>query len=353
MRQSTLLPLGFALASAAVLGACGDDGTSPGTGGVVDATGGATHEAGTGGSGAAEPSGTGSTGTGAASGGSENTGGVGTGGSGASPADGTELCERWNADRADMSESAWTGSVDTCTAGDMSATSRDNALRLVNLARWIAHLPAVAMSTQYNQDDQACALMMTAEDRLSHSPTNDWDCYTAAGASAAAGSCIAGTGAVRAVDLYLVDPGNETTLGHRRWVLSNWLGPVGFGSTGSYSCMRTGTDGNADREWTAWPAPGAFPIQATNDGWNRTLDETGWSIQSDDVDLSNANVTITANGDDLPVTVTALQGGYGSNHAISIIPDGWETQVGTTYTVSVASVDSPFSYSVTIVDCDE
>lgn len=355
MKLRTLLSLGTALGGLSTLGACSDEGPSASTGGAGAAASGASAGLDTGGSGGASGSaaGTGAVSNAGGTGSSSSGGGSGggSGGSGAAPADGTELCERWNADRADMSESAWTGSVGTCMAGDMSATSRENALRLVNLARWIAGLPAVTMSAQFNQDDQACALMMTAEDTLSHEPTSDWECYTAAGASAAAGSCISGTNAVESVDLYLVDPGNETTLGHRRWVLSNWLGPVGFGSTGSYSCMRTGTDGSADQEWTAWPTPGAFPIQATTDNWGRSLDETGWSIQSDDIDLADATVTITLDGSELPVSVAVLQGGYGSNHAISIIPDGWETEVDSTYVVSVTGVSSPITYSVTFVDC--
>jgi hypothetical protein len=45
-----------------------------------------------------------------------------------------------------------------------------------------------------------------------------------------------------------------------------------------------------------------------------------------------------------------LSGGYGSSSAISIIPDGWSTQVGT-YHVEVSGVGAPISYDVEIVDC--
>ena len=56
---------------------------------------------------------------------------------------GADVCARWKADRADLSEGTWTGDVASCTPGDIGATARANALRLVNLYRWLAALPAV------------------------------------------------------------------------------------------------------------------------------------------------------------------------------------------------------------------
>jgi hypothetical protein len=105
--------------------------------------------------------------------------------------------------------------------------------------------------------------------------------------------------------------------------------------------MYTGTEGSADKEWTAWPPPGAFPLEATQDNWNRTIDDTGWSIQSDSIDLSSASVTIKLDGNPLPVSVTTLMSGYGSDDAISIIPQGWEIAAGNTYEVSVSGIETP------------
>ena len=84
-----------------------------------------------------------------------------------------------------MSEGTWTGEVASCTAGDMAPEARENALRLVNLYRWLADLPAVTLDPGRNQKDQACALMMRANNMLSHEPPTTWSCYTADGAEAA------------------------------------------------------------------------------------------------------------------------------------------------------------------------
>ena len=64
-------------------------------------------------------------------------------------------CARWNADTANVSEGTWSGSVAACEVGDISADGRENALRLFNLVRWLADLPAVQTEEQRNQQDGA------------------------------------------------------------------------------------------------------------------------------------------------------------------------------------------------------
>jgi uncharacterized protein YkwD len=261
------------------------------------------------------------------------------------------LCDRWRADRADLSEGAWSGNVTTCDEGDVSSAGRDNALRQVNLFRWMAELPPVALDATRNGKSQECALMMHANGTLSHSPPPSWACYTADGAEAAGSSNIATGPGVMAVDMYMQDWGNESTMGHRRWILSNSLGPIGVGSTSEYSCMWVlYGSGGAGASWTSWPPPGDFPIQAVRMSW-RPLDETGWTIQSDSINVGSGTVTITAGGTDMPVDVRTLLSGYGSTYAISIIPRGWSSTVGTTYHVEVTGVSPAISYDVTIVDC--
>ena len=122
----------------------------------------------------------------------------------------------------------------------------------------------------------------------------------------------------------MVDQGNATTIGHRRWTLSNSLGPIGLGSTGTgASCFQNlrGT-GRAGKPWMAWPSPGIIPLQAFGSGRGGTIDATGWTVQSDDINLAGAAVTVTSGGTNMPVTVTQLQGGYGSRYAFRFTPNG-------------------------------
>jgi uncharacterized protein YkwD len=280
-------------------------------------------------------------------------GGGGTGGSVTSDRSPEGTCTRWKADTANLSEGTWSGNVDSCEVGDISAEGRANALRMFNLVRWLANLPAVVTEESRNQQAQACALMMTANDALSHTPPMSWDCYSSLGYMGANTSNISSGPGVSSVLLYMVDNGNETTFGHRRIILSNELGPIGLGSAGEdgSSCMQNiGGTGKAGKAWMAWPPPGPFPMQAYSDGWS-SLDETGWSIQSKDIDLTEAKVTVTSGGQARPVTVEQLTGNYGGAKAIRIVPDGWEGAAGSTYAVSVSGTSTPIAYEIQLIDC--
>jgi len=258
---------------------------------------------------------------------------------------------RWRADRADLSEGTWTGDVTSCTPGDIGTTARANALRLVNLYRALAQLPAVVTDPTRDAQDQACALMMRANNMISHTPPTTWTCYTADGNTAAGSSNVSSGRAVSSVDLYMIDPGNATTIGHRRWILSNSLGPIGIGGTDKASCMWTlSGSGKAGKTWTAWPSPAQIPLQAVSPK-GTTVDMTGWSVQSDSINLANAQVTVTVDGTAQPVTVTQLDPNYGSKYAIRFNPTGWTTQAGKTYSVAIANIPTAINYDVQIVDC--
>jgi uncharacterized protein YkwD len=329
------------------------------TGGVGSGGGGGSgsNGAGTGGSAGGATATGGMTGTGGATGaggGAPGAGGAtGAGGApdGGAP-DSTDVCARWTADRANLSEGTWSGSVASCDPGDLSADARANALRLVNLYRWLAALPPVVTDPAHDMEDQACALMMRANNMISHMPPTTWTCYTQAGADGASNSNVSSGPAVSSVDLYMADPGNATTIGHRRWILSNSLGPIGIGGTDRASCMWTLTGtGKAGKPWMAWPAAGTIPIQALTSSRNNSVDMTGWTVQSDSINLAGAQVAVTVDGTAQPVTVTQLDAGYGSRYAIRFNPMGWTTQAGHTYAVAVTGIPTAINYSVQVVSC--
>jgi uncharacterized protein YkwD len=264
----------------------------------------------------------------------------------------SQRCARWQADRADRAEGTWTGATATCDAGSIPDSAVANTLKAVNLARFLADLPAVDHDPTLDAHAQACSLLMAANQGLSHAPPPTWACYTAEAADAAQHSNLSSEPAVVSVEDYLIDSGNDDTLGHRRWILANSLGPIGIGGTDGPSCLWViGGTGKAGKAWTAWPAPGAFPLAAMRDGWNETLDQTGWSIQSDALNLDKAVIHVTSDGNALAVTTRVLKPYYGSEHAIAFTPQGWQSQPGKTYHVEVSGISQGFSYDVQVVDC--
>jgi hypothetical protein len=78
---------------------------------------------------------------------------------------------------------------------------------------------------------------------------------------------------------------------------------------------------------------------------------TGWTVQSDSINLQTAQVTVTSAGADLPVVVTQLSSGYGSRYALRFNPMGWTTKAGETYKVKLAGVSPAIEYDVQVVDC--
>ena len=269
----------------------------------------------------------------------------------AGPTVAERVCARWQADRADRAEGSWSGDVASCNAGDMAAQSRANALRLTNLYRWLVGLPETKIEAGANPWAQQCALMMQANGMLSRSPPETWACWTRDGHDTAADGLLATSPAVGAIDLYMVNPGAMTRLEGRRWLLSNYLSSTGFGGTDRYSCMWLSGAGKVAKAWVAWPPEGAVPLEAFKLVGSR-LDYTGWSIQSDTIDLEGAEIAVTANGASLPVTITQLEDGYGSRYALRFTPMGWLSEAGLTYEVRVTGTNPMISYDVTVVDCD-
>jgi hypothetical protein len=212
------------------------------------------------------------------------------------------------------------------------------------------------MTDEGNRTAQECALLMTANNRLSHRPDSSWACYTSEGAEAANRSSLSPGGAVSSVDGYMIDIGNATTIGHRRWILSNMLGSIGFGSTGRFSCQFQPVDFRAPsapdaKPWVAWPPEGQVPIQAFGSRGRSSIDQTGWTVQSDRIDLQSAQVTVSSEGMDLPVSVTQLDANFGSTHALRFNPMGWTSAAGKTYSVTLSGTSMPIEYDVQVIDC--
>jgi hypothetical protein len=266
-----------------------------------------------------------------------------------------EACARFNEDRKHFYEGSWSGSVNSCSAASMDLNWQERSLKMTNLYRWFADLPPLKLNPALNGEQQDCALIMHANGSLSHNPGPNWKCYTQSGATGAGNSNIATMPAVEAVDLYMLDPGNPQTMGHRRWILSNWIGQTAFGSTSGYSCMATvsgngGTTGN--KAWTAWPPQGFYPMGWHSMSWTN-LDVNGWTVQSDAINLSGAKVKVTANGQDKAMKVYSLAGNYGSKYAINMLPQGWKTAPNTTYKVELTGISSPISYQFQTLDCSQ
>ncbi len=189
----------------------------------------------------------------------------------------------------------WSGSVSGCRAGRPSAATQSATLKAVNFFRAMSRLGPVSFDPALSAKAQKAALMMDAENSLSHFPPKSWNCYTADGAEAAGRSnlCLDCTAAPSVLE-YMTDagPGNTST-GHRRWLQFPYVKKMGSGITGGAGALWVipGTRAKAKAPtWVSWPTPGYFPNE---------LDPGGrWSLSAsnDKIDFSRAKVTVRIAG---------------------------------------------------------
>ncbi len=222
----------------------------------------------------------------------------------------------------------WTGSLSgtpgssaTGSAGTTSAAFKDAVQLRINYFRAMAGIPAaISMDSVESGEDQDAALMMSANNALSHTPPSSWLLYTSDGATAAGNSNIAlGNEGPDAIAFgYMEDSGsNNTALGHRRWILYPQTQVMGTGdipaTNGFSSANATWVfDSNLNNarpavrdNFVAWPPPGFVPYQVVF---------PRWSLSYPNADFSAATVTMTSNGASVPVSLEPLDNpAYGEN----------------------------------------
>jgi len=258
------------------------------------------------------------------------------------------VCSRWLADRPLRARTVWTAGADPCAPGTLSPEAHDDAMRTLNLYRWLAGVAPATADPALAAQQQACAVMMTVNSSLSHAPPSTWRCYAAAGAQAAGSSNLAlGTATpAAAVDLYANE--RDQNLGHRRWVFSRTLGATWHGATTRASCMQTFRTVRSPTTLpavVAWPNPGPAPMEAFGGVWH---------AQDGARSVAGATVTVRneATGAELAVTAVAASGNYGNGPALAWRPSGWTPAEGTTYAVTLTYASgAPVTYRTTPVRC--
>jgi uncharacterized protein YkwD len=269
----------------------------------------------------------------------------------------TEVCSAWGtANMRREPSDGFTNTTTTCDPGTLSRNALDDALSRLNFYRWLAGLGPVADDAQANATGQACAVISAWNPAgpQAHYPAASATCYTPSGAGGAGSSNIAwgARDASDAIDLWMIDFGNETTFGHRRWLLNPPLNPVGIGhyrggnNYGSASCISVfGGNGSGPRpDFVAFPPPGFSPTPVTQ--WH-------WTLHGN-IPLSDLMLTVTRVGDAMvmPTHVEVLNGAYGQA-AVSLIRDGWSPAAGQTYHVRLSGTGGAglIEYDVKPTDC--
>lgn len=266
-----------------------------------------------------------------------------------------QVCDRWTQGHVITAPQPFTKTTATCDQGVLSRGGLDDTLTRLNMHRWLVGLGPVSDDAADNDATQKCALMSAWNPAgpSAHSPPTTATCYTAGGAAGAGSSNIAwGSGSpAGAIDQWLVDNGNETTMGHRRWLLNPPLNPIGMGyyeggnNYGSAACIRVFSGGGSGPNPPIYEFPPAGFVPAPMASWI-------WSVHGNALgNVTDAGVTRASDNMELKVNVAVMQGGYGQP-AVTLDRQGWTPAVGETYRVHVErSGAAPIDYEVSPVDC--
>jgi uncharacterized protein YkwD len=257
----------------------------------------------------------------------------------------------------------WNGDVENCDAGTTSEAFKQAMLTRINYFRSMAGIPpVVSFKADYNDKAQQAALMMSANNMLSHFPTADWECYTAEGAEGAANSNLyLGVNGPPAISGYVEDPGiGNEVVGHRRWILfpqTQYMGtgdipPAGVGNPRANALWVFdlqnigGPRPDTREEYVAWPPPGYVPYQVVF---------PRWSFAYAFADLTNATVTMTKNGQPLSLQQHPVVYGYGERTMVWEPNDIFGQAPGSdiTYNVTITNViingqPNTFNYQVIV-----
>ena len=238
-------------------------------------------------------------------------------------------------------ELGWTGAVTGCVSGSISALAQSRTLQRINYYR---RLVGVTDNTTFdpsrNTATQDAALMMKANNALSHTPPNTWLCYTAAGNTGAANSNIAyGSHSAQTVKQFIDDGGaGNTAVGHRRWLFYPRQRSFGHGSTDNTDVIwvfNSFVSPPSVPPFVAFPPAGYVP---------RDLIPARWSLSIPNADFTSCTVT-TGNeaGVSLAQTQQPIANGYGDNTVVWDLTNpgtdlAWNGPTDTAFEVRVAGV---------------
>ncbi len=251
---------------------------------------------------------------------------------------------------ANLVPSDWVGSVPGCQAGSIGPDYVEATRQQINFFRAMAGVPAtVAMDAVFSGKGQQAALMMSANNQLSHFPQPSFACYTDIGAEAARNSNIAlGQAGAVSVRGYMDDAGsNNAVVGHRRWILYPQTQLMGTGDV--TDAVNGGRDANAlwvqdgnfsgprpavRDDFVAWPPPGYVPYD---------LVPARWSLSYPGADFSAASVTVTGGGQTLPVRLETIGNGFGENTLVWVVNN---RATSTATLLPRPTADTPYSVAV-------
>ncbi|MEH6585028.1 MAG: hypothetical protein V7720_00645 [Halioglobus sp.] len=252
-------------------------------------------------------------------------------------------------------------SSENCDPGVLTKNAQNRAMRALNEVRGLHLLPAVKRDSFYEAESQSGALILNANDYLTHNPLPVDKCYSELGYQALstsnAGKNWSDSNDDPARDLlgWVHDRNNVSTLmavGHRRWALYPKLGYFSYGQVKGESVLKAhGFGGDSGLESGNLPEFVAYPyLTYPYTLALKTENPTPWSISLSPKFYEDYNFGYFANA---KVRVTEAESGrelkvrdlytdnkrYGTPNLLSWLVDGYKYD--TKYFVTIDNIVYP------------
>lgn len=246
-------------------------------------------------------------------------------------------------------------------AGSLKQEVISDTLNQLNYLRWLAGLNAVTLNKTYMDRSQKGAVLMRANDELTHYPvkpadmSDDFYSEGAAGVGAGydySGNIAYGYSMPDAIQGYTDDDYNMMGgVGHRLSMLDPNAVSTSFGYAEGYDAVSIYTTANQtvnNDAFYAWPAPGYFPVESISA-------DAMWNIQvMDPYEITKSSIVITYNGKNYNATNYRYDSYYKS--LCFDLPDDLKDQVTSNYqykasinlVVTLYHVEDDYGNSITI-----
>jgi hypothetical protein len=202
----------------------------------------------------------------------------------------------------------WTGNEKHCNPGTLPIQTRVKILRRINYSRRLSGvLDQTLEDSTWSYYAQKTALLLGANNTITHDPSPNMKCYKKAAAMGAAASNLS-TIADASIRLLITDQIQDggsvnNACGHRRWLLKADMPIVGIGAAQhAYAICIMDPSTKISRsskiavpDHYAYPSATWMPYQLVYPKWSFMI--------PGEVDFSKADVTVTCKGKPIPCSI--------------------------------------------------
>lgn len=177
----------------------------------------------------------------------------------------------------------WNGNIDQCICGSLRNEIYKKVEDRVNFFRRVNRLNMVKINTDFNKEAQEAALLILANNQLTHYPNHEMKCFSTLSKNGCFKSSLGFSDFknyphISFITGFINDYGAENYfVGHRKWILYSKLDSIGYGATHKSEALLTYDGVNftprENPKFIAYPWNGFVPFNLIFPKWSFSIPE--------------------------------------------------------------------------------